>query len=106
MVEIAPVRTRSDRRAFIELPYRLYRHDPLWVPPLRSDVAELLDPRRHPFHRHAEVELFLARAPGGRVVGRVAAVKNDLHVEVHGEPVGFFGFFETEREPDVAGALL
>jgi GNAT superfamily N-acetyltransferase len=103
---VQPVRTAADRRAFIELPYRLYRGDPLWVPPLRRDVAELIDPARHPFHEHAEVELFLAREAGGRVTGRVAAVRNTLHEEMHSEPVGFFGFFETERDPLIARALL
>jgi GNAT superfamily N-acetyltransferase len=100
------VRTSADRRAFVELPYRLYRGDPLWVPPLRRDVAELIDPARHPFHKHAEVELFLARDASGRVVGRIAAVRNTLHEETHSEPVGFFGFFEAERDPAIASALL
>jgi GNAT superfamily N-acetyltransferase len=105
VIDVSPVRSPSERREFIELPYRLYRRDPLWVPPLRRDVAELLDPDRHPFHRHAEVRLFVARCHG-RVVGRVAAVKNDLHLEHHGDGAGFFGMFETERDAAVAGALL
>lgn len=105
-VAVQPVRTAADRRAFVELPFRLYRGDPHWVPPLRRDVHELLDPKRHPFHAHATVELFLARDAGGRVVGRVAAVQNDAHLAEHREPVGFFGFFESERDPAVARALL
>lgn len=106
MIRVDPVRTKADRRAFIDLPFRLYRDDPLWVPPLKSDVAELLDPRRHPFYEHGRIELFLARAPDGRVVGRIAAVQNDLHVKLHAEPVGFFGFFECERDPEAAAALF
>ena len=105
MVRVRPVRSRRDRHAFIELPYRLYRHEPLWVPPLRRDVAEMLDPRRHPFHRHSEVELFLAES-GGRVAGRIAAIHNRRHVEFHGERAGFFGFFELERDPEIAAALV
>ena len=105
MADVIPVRSNSDRRAFIDLPFRLYRRDSYWVPPLRSDVTELLDPRRHPFYHHAEVQPFLARV-GGRVVGRIAAIKNDLHVAHHHEPVGFFGFFECERDPAVAAALF
>jgi GNAT superfamily N-acetyltransferase len=105
VIDVSTVHSRRERREFIELPYRLYRRDPHWVPPLRRDVAALLDPDRHPFHRHAEVRLFVARSHG-RVVGRIAAVKNDLHLEHHGDGAGFFGMFETERDPDVAGALL
>ncbi len=101
-----PVRTAADRRAFIALPFRLHRGEPHWVPPLRSEVAALIDAKKHPFHAHAEVELFLARNTGGTVVGRVAAIRNRLHEETHGETVGFFGLFECERSPETAQALL
>ncbi len=108
-VQITPVRTAADRRAFIDLPFRLYRNAPHWVPPLKNEVAALLDPKKNPFFEHAEVELFLARQGadgGGKVVGRVAAIRNRLHEETHHEAVGFFGFFETERDAVIARALL
>ncbi len=82
------------------MPYRLYRNDPVWVPPLRRDVADLLN-LRHPFHQHAQVELFLARDDRGRIVGRIAAAKNDAHLAQHHDGAGFFGFFETERDPAI-----
>ncbi|HEY0776772.1 MAG TPA: hypothetical protein VGD56_02280 [Gemmatirosa sp.] len=100
------MRTAADRRAFIDLPFRLHRAEPHWVPPLKAEVAALVDPKKHPFHAHAEVELFLARNAAGTVVGRVAAIRNRLHEQTHGEAVGFFGLFETERSSDVAQALL
>ncbi len=105
MIDVSPVGGRADRRAFIDLPFRLYRDDPLWVPPLKRDVADLISPT-HPFHRHADVELFLARNTSGRVVGRIAAVRNDAHTALHHDGAGFFGFFETERDPRIATALF
>ena len=65
----------------------------------------MLDPK-HPFHQHGEVELFLARDARGQVVGRIAAVKNDAHTAQHHDGAGFFGFFETTQDPDVAAALF
>jgi len=105
-VTVKPVRGRADRKEFIELPYRLYRDDPMWIPPLRSDIATLIDPKKHPFHHHAKVELFLARDGAGKVVGRIAAARNELHEQMHNEPVGFFGFFETARDQAIVDALL
>ncbi len=105
---IRPVRSRSQRAQFIRLPWKLYRNDPLWVPPLRSSVRALLDVRKHPFYdggRRAEVELFVAYE-GHDPVGRVAAILNHAHNEVHEEKVAFFGFFEAIQRPDVARALL
>jgi GNAT superfamily N-acetyltransferase len=94
-----------DQREFVDLPFRLYKNDPYWVPPLRRDVSELIDRTKHPFHQHGTVELFLARQ-GSEVVGRIAAIHNDLHLATHGERVGFFGLFETIRDTAVAHALF
>jgi GNAT superfamily N-acetyltransferase len=102
---VLPVRTRGDRQRFLRFPWRIYGRTSPWVPPLLSELAELLDPGRHPFHRHARMELFLARR-GEEVVGRIAAIVNQAHLDAHRDGVGFFGFFEAVNDPAVAAALL
>jgi hypothetical protein len=104
-VVVTPVRSRGDRREFRNLPYKLYRGNPYWVPPLRMAQKDILNTRRHPFYKTSEVEMFLARS-GGRVVGRVMAILNRAHNEFHSERAGFFGFFECENRRDAAAALL
>ncbi|WP_415835677.1 N-acetyltransferase, partial [Corallococcus soli] len=104
-VQVTPVRGASDRTAFIRLPYALYRDDPNWVPPLEMERKDFLDPKKNPFFDYAEVELFLARR-GSDVVGRVAAIKNPRHMEVHGTKEGFFGLFECVNDAGVARGLL
>ncbi len=104
-VELSRVGSRRDLEAFVALPYALHRSDPCFTPPLRRDVRALLDPAVNPFFRHAERELFLARCDG-RVVGRVAAIHDRFHGEVHGDGAGFFGFFESVHDVAVARALL
>jgi GNAT superfamily N-acetyltransferase len=106
MFTVEPVRTQADRRAFVQLPHRLYRLDPLWVPMLNRDVLEMLDREKHPFHKHSRAEFFLARDASGHVRGRIAAIRNQRHIDFHNEPVGFFGFFESERDPELAAQLL
>lgn len=102
---VRPARGARDRRAFVGLPYALHRSDPNWPPPLRRDVRALLDPERNPFFAHGQAEYFLARRDG-RVVGRIAAIRNRLHEEAHGDATGFFGFFESEDDPRTAALLL
>ncbi len=89
---------------FIKLPWKIYRNNPYWVPPLRKDVSELLSPK-HPFYRHAERKLFLCLR-NGIPAGRIVGIVNHRHNEFHGEKAGFFGFFEAVRDPEVAFALL
>lgn len=104
-IEVSPVRGRRDREAFLRLPWRLYRGNPAWVPPLLAERRRFLDPRRNPFFRHSQAELFLVRRAGA-VVGRIAAAHNRRHLETWGDGAGFFGFFECEDDAEAAGALL
>lgn len=104
-IEVRPVASRRERRAFLRLPWELYCGDPNWVPPLLSSVARTLDPRRNPFYQHAESRLYLAWR-GGRPVGRIVATVNRLHNERYRDGAGFWGFFEAEEDPAIARALL
>jgi hypothetical protein len=104
-VEISAVRGKRDIDRFVMLPWKIYDGDPNWVPPLIGDMKAMLDPRKNPFHRHAEVELFLA-SRHGEPVGRIAGIVNHRHNEFHEEKTGFFGFFESIDDPAVSGALV
>jgi GNAT superfamily N-acetyltransferase len=104
-VEVTATASSGDLRAFVELPFRIYAGDKDWAAPLKSDVRWMLDLSKNPFWKHARRELFLARRDG-RVVGRIAAIVDDEHNRVHGEKIGFFGFFESEDDRDVAAALF
>jgi GNAT superfamily N-acetyltransferase len=97
--------TAQERLQFIRFPWKVYRDDPLWVPPLVSERVEFLDPQRHPFYEHADVALFMARRDGD-VVGTIAALINHRHNEYNREKVGFFGLFEVAQEQEVAEVLL
>ena len=104
-IEITTVDGKKALNEFVELPFTIYRNDSYWVPPLRIAVKELLDREKHPFYANGEAEFFLARA-GGKVVGRVAAIIDRNHNRFHNENAGFFGFFESVDDVEVARALL
>jgi GNAT superfamily N-acetyltransferase len=104
-VELQPVRTRRDLKTFATFPWHIYRRDTCWVPPLISQQMDRLDRQRNPLWRVAERELWLARHHG-EVVGTIAAIDNLPVKEATKEPVGFFGFFETVNDEEVAHALL
>jgi GNAT superfamily N-acetyltransferase len=104
-VEIRRVESKGDRKQFLDLPYRLYATEPRWVPPLRIERKEHIDPAKNPFFEHAEVQFFLALRDG-RVVGRISAhVDHNLN-EFQDNRWGLFGFFECEDDPEAARALV
>jgi GNAT superfamily N-acetyltransferase len=92
-------------RQFVDFPYRLYRGHPYWVPPLRIAQKELLNTRKHPFYAHAEMQCFLARR-NGETAGRVAAILDRNFNTFQEEDAGFFGFFESIDDIEVARALM
>jgi GNAT superfamily N-acetyltransferase len=104
-VVIRPVASRRDLNAFISLPERLYSNEPNWVAPLRFERRQFLDRTKNPYFQHARAEYFLAERDG-RVVGRITAQVDALLQEVQHSRGGQFGFFECERDPEAAGALV
>ena len=97
--------SRRDLKAFIQLPYRLYSNQPNWVPPLALERRQFLNRAENPYFEHARAEYFLAERDG-RVIGRVTAQVDAHFQEVQGSKGGHFGFFECERDPEAASALL
>lgn len=102
---VEPVVTRKQQDQFVELPWNHYAGDPHWVPPLLGEHKRLLGYRHHPFHDLNPMRTFLATRDG-KPVGRVAAVVNRAHIERSGEQQGFFGFFESIDDPQVAHMLF
>jgi GNAT superfamily N-acetyltransferase len=90
---------------FIKLPWRLYRNERNWVPPLVSERKKFLDRGQNPFFEHAEAEYFLAWRDG-EPVGRIAAHIDRNFNDFQGNDWGLFGFFEAENDPAVARGLL
>jgi GNAT superfamily N-acetyltransferase len=104
-LDVRPVASTRDLMTFIKLPWRLYRNEPNWVPPLISERRRFLDRRRNPWFEHGEAEYFLAWRDG-RPVGRITAQVDRILNEFQDNEWGLFGFFECEDDPEAAAALL
>ena len=102
---VKPVSTRWERKAFLEFPWTLYRNDPNWIPPLRSDQKEMVGYARHPFYELNRSQTFLAYR-GRELCGRIAAIVNVGHIKRYNDPRGFFGFFECRDDQEAASALF
>jgi GNAT superfamily N-acetyltransferase len=92
-------------KPFIDFSWKINARDPQWIPPLRLVFNALLDREKHPFHKHADVALFVAER-GGEIVGRIAATANWRANEFQGNTTGYFGLFECVDDEAVAHALL
>ena len=104
-IRIEIVKSRKDLKKFIRFPWTIYRDDPHWVPPLILDVKETLNKKKNPFFEHATMDLYLA-LKGDEITGRIAAIVDHSHNQIHGEKTAFFGMYESRDDQQTAEALL
>lgn len=119
-VEQLDLNSASARSRLVKFPFKLYKGDPYWVPPLIGDRKKFLDPKHNPSFEYLQVAYFVAEAtvipenaPKGTItggmeqdVGMIAAIVNPRHNEIHNDDIGFFGLFECINSQQVADALL
>src|SRR5438270_10918013 len=104
-ISVVEVRSRSERDEFIKFPWRIYKNDPAWVPPLIIERRSFLDRNKHPFYQHGDAALFLAKRDD-QIVGRIMASDDPNYNALHNSNVGCFGLFESIDDVDVARALF
>jgi GNAT superfamily N-acetyltransferase len=104
-IEISKVSSRAERVAFIKFAWRIYQNDRAWVPPLIIERKAFLDRKRHPFYKHGDAALFLARQ-NGEIVGRIMASDDPNYNALHQSNVGCFGLFECIDNREVAAVLF
>jgi len=104
-IDIRPIRTARERRTFLTFPWRIYRDDPLWVPPLLPERAKMIDPERGVFFKRGQAEFFIAWKDG-TPVGTISAAEDKPTNEFRRKRECMFGFFECVEDYDVAEALL
>jgi len=96
---IRPVETKEDRKAFVDLAWKIYKDDPAWIPPLKQEVRALITPGDNPWFEHARARLWLAER-NGETVGRISAQVDDLVQRHMGQGTGQWGMFEAlESQP-------
>lgn len=104
-LQIQAVGQSSTIKDFIDVPWMLYGDDPCWVPPLRFEIKQRLDVKKNPFFEHARWQGWVARR-NGRLVGRISAQVDDLHLQRYKDKTGYFGMIESEDNQQTVDALF
>jgi GNAT superfamily N-acetyltransferase len=104
-IEVRPVQTRRQRNLFLTFPWRIYRRDPLWVPPLLPERKKVIDPHKGKFFEDGYADLFIAWK-NGRPAGTIACAEDQSATRSRDFGECLIGFFECLNDFDVAEALL
>lgn len=103
-VQVKETPIGGNLRDFLDVVDYVYREDPAYVRPLDMMVKEQLS-TKNPFFEHGEGTTFTAYR-NGWCVGRCTAQVDRLHLDRYKDDVGFFGFFDTIDDQEVATALI
>jgi GNAT superfamily N-acetyltransferase len=104
-IDILPVNTRRDRKTFLTFPWKIYRDDSLWVPPLLPQRAKVIDPVQGSFFKRGIATFFIAWQDG-KPVGTICAAEDPPTNAYRKKEECLFGFFEYIDDDTVAGALV
>jgi hypothetical protein len=104
-IQIREAVSTSDLKAFVELPFNLYKGNRYWVPPLKSEELKSLQASTNPAFDFCTAKFWLAYK-NGKVVGRIGGIIHTLEIEKTGEKTARFTRFECENDPAIASALL
>ncbi|HNS76465.1 hypothetical protein [Mesotoga prima] len=105
MLKIVRVTSRLDRKEFTDLPERLYRDYPLWVPPFSHEMKAILRSRGSQLLANGPHVFFIAKDDNevkGRIAVGIEQVMNNEKSVKH----AYFTLFESVDDREVAEALL
>lgn len=104
-VDIITVRSKKEHKQFVNFLYELYKNNPHWAPPFRSDELKNMSKEKNPSHAYCDSQWFLAKK-NGKIVGRVGAIHHKSANSKWGKNIVRFTRFDFIDDPDVSAALL
>jgi GNAT superfamily N-acetyltransferase len=105
MIEIKSVQSAGERRRLLTFPWKIYLNDPLWVPPLLSERAKVIDPQRGTFFKDGHAELFIAWKDG-QPAGTLCLAEDRNNTRAKGFAECMYGFVECIEDFKVFQAMF
>ncbi len=104
MVEIIEVTTPELRKEFVMLPFKLYKGNPYWVPPLIQGEIKNISPE-NPYFHFCDAKFWIARRDG-RTVGRIGGIIHYAYIEKTQEKLARFTRSEFIDDAEVVDTLF
>ena len=105
-MKVVEVKTKHDRKEFLDFPKKLYKTDPYWVCPLDSGLESVFDPSMNHTFRHGEAIRWILQDENINTIGRIAAFIDNIRSAANHQPTGGIGFFEVIENKEAAFTLF
>lgn len=103
---ITQVKSKADRKAFLDVARIIYKNDNNWVCPLDNDIKAVFNPGKNNFHKHGMATRWILKDDNGELIGRIAAFINNEKAHQYEQPTGGCGFFECVDNKQAATVLF
>ncbi len=104
-LKISVVKTQKQIHEFIKLPFKIYKENNCWVPPMISDMKDTLDKNKNPLFQKGEHEIFIAIL-NGKTVGRICVGYDITLSKIRHNDSGYITMFECIDNYEVAKLLF
>jgi ribosomal protein S18 acetylase RimI-like enzyme len=104
-IDIQVVKTKLDRKTFVDFQFNLYKNNNFWVPPIKKDELAAINPEKNPALEFCDAEFWLA-IKDGQVVGRIGAIINHLYNKKVGKSLGRINRIEFINDKAVSEKLF
>ncbi len=105
MIRIKEVVTNKEIKQFVDFPFKLYKNNPNWVPPIKAEEIKQLKKDQNPAFDFCDARFWLAYKDG-KIVGRIAAIINHDYNKKIGKKMGRFSRLEFIDDLEVSDKLL
>lgn len=105
MIIVKEANTKKLMKDYVKFPFKLYKNNQNWIPPLINDELESFDKTKNPVFESAEAKFYLAYK-NDEIVGRIAAIINWSEVTDQDKKKARFGWFDVIDDIEVTKALL
>lgn len=104
-IQVLEVSGKKMLHDFIQLSWVINQNDSMWVPPLKKEIRDFLNPKQHPFYEFGSAQAFIAYRDG-EPVGRILVSDDPNLNKRKGTNSGAWGMFECIDDVSVARALF
>ena len=105
-MNIIPVHTKKEEKAFLDFPRKLYRNDPNYVVQFDREIRSAFDRKINPYFKHGDAVRWIAVNEQNETVGRIAAFYDTDKDEADYVRSGGCGYFESINDQQVAFLLF
>lgn len=105
-MKLTEVKTKHDKKEFIDFAKDLYKTDPFWVCQLDSTIEAVFDPEKNHNFKHGEAIRWILKDDDDHTIGRIAAFIDKVRSSANRQSTGGIGFFEVVEDKEAAFILF